>query len=560
MASVSEEDSRPDFRFYAGKWIAVAGGRVIAQGGTPDQVRRSAAASRYKEKVHIMYVPTENSIQFHPVVNRLKHIFALRDDIYLVGGVVRDGLLGKQSKDIDLVVPEKAIKTARMVADELGGAFFPLNEDFDAGRVVLKPDEGARLMIDVTALRGPTLEEDLLARDFTINAIAVPIADQDKLYDPLGGAGDLVSKRLRACSKNSMRDDPVRILRGIRLAANYKLMIDPDTRRLMRAAVSGLEQVSPERQRDELFHILDGPQPAVALRALDMLGALERLLPEMMALKGLQQSPPHDLDGFMHTLRVIQKLEDLLDLLSKEGDPEAGAAGNLMDGLTVQKLGRYRQQIQNHLRKRINPDRDVRALVFFGAAYHDIGKPQVQEQDTTGRIRFFGHDAAGAEISAMRARALRLSNPEVNRLELIVRYHMRPLLLTNSGRPPSRRAIYRFFRDAREAGVDICLLSLADFLGTYEMMPPQDLWAAHLDTIRSLLAGWWENDPVTINPRLFLDGNELIKNFGLAPGPLIGQILERLREAQAIGVITSRAQAEVWVAELLDQKKTTETN
>lgn len=528
---------------------------MIAQGGTPDQVRRSAAASRYKEKVQIMYIPTGNTLYFHPIVNRLEQIFSKREDVFLVGGVVRDALLGKQSKDIDLVVPKDAVRTARQVGDELGGAFFRLNEAYDAGRVVLELEESTRLMIDVTGMRGASLEDDLRARDYTINAIAIRLGEHEKLYDPLGGAGDIVSRQLRACSKNSLRDDPARILRGIRLAAAYKLSITPETRQMMRAAVPGLENVSPERRRDELFHILGGPQPAVALRALDMLGALQNVLPELMALKGLQQSAPHELDGFMHTLRVIQKLDELLSLINQAENPQTGAAGNLIDGLAVQKLGRYREQIKTHLSESLNPDRKLRSLIFLAAAYHDVGKPKVQEVDENGRIRFFGHDTAGAEIAATRARTLHLSNPEIDRLKLVVRHHMRPLLLTNSGRPPSRRAIYRFFRDTQEAGVDICLLSLADFLGTYQVNPPQDLWLAHLTTIRILLAGWWENEQVTVNPGLFLDGTDLITLFGLPPGPLIGRILEKLREAQAIGLISSRIQAENWVADLLENKE-----
>jgi putative nucleotidyltransferase with HDIG domain len=257
----------------------------------------------------------------------------------------------------------------------------------------------------------------------------------------------------------------------------------------------------------------------------------------------------------MHTLRVLQKLDDLFRLFDQSENLDTGAANNLIDGLTIQKVGRYRKQIIDHINQRLNPERKIQALILLAAAYHDVGKPQVQEMDPTGRIRFFGHDEVGAEIAAKRARALRLSNPEIKRLELVVRHHMRPLLLTNSGRLPSRRAIYRFFRDTQEAGVDICILSLADFLGTYPVNPPQERWLAHLETIRALLAGWWEHEQVTVNPAPLLDGRDLIKLFGLSPGPMIGQILEQLREAQAIGLVSSPDQAREWAAELLQKKK-----
>lgn len=546
-------DERPDQTSlipYAGRWVAIIRGRVVAQGGTPLQAVRSAQAARFKEKATIMYVPTQSPLVYPAILERLQTELKTNKDVYLVGGAVRDALLGKEAHDLDLVMPAQAIHTARRVADRLGAAFFPLKEEFDAARLVITHPK--RLVIDFIGMRGESLEEDLRARDFAINAIAARLSEPSRLLDPLGGAADLLARRLRACSSSSMSDDPVRVLRGIRLAAALQLKIEPDTKKWMRAAVPMLSGTTPERQRDELFQILAGPQPATALQALDLLGVLEVLLPELHELKGVRQSEPHYLDVYQHTMKAIQKLDHILEVLGENVDSERGAAENLVDGLLVLHLGRFRQQFAQHLETEFTPERRLRPLLFFATLYHDIGKPQTLEIDASGRRRFFGHDQAGAEVTLARAKSFRLSNREVNRVGNIVRNHMRPLMLTNNETTPSRRAVYRFFKEDGEAGVDICLITLADFLATYPTNPPQDLWVAHLETVQTLLSGWWEAQQVEMRPVLLLDGNDLMETFELAPGPQIGQILDALREAQAVGDVEDRETALQFVRELLE--------
>ena len=527
---------------YRGRWVAVSGNRIIAQGGTPQQAERSARVARFKEIPRIMYVPTGQEFEFPPIVFRLRELLAADQEIFLVGGVVRDALLGRSSKDIDIVLPSKALEKARTVANQLGGAFFPLNEEFDAGRVILTDDNDQRMILDFTGMRGASLEDDLRARDFTINAMAVNLHDLDKPLDPMGGARDLIKGEIRACSSTSFESDPIRILRAVRQAAEYKFKIAPDTRALMRNAASRLPDSSQERQRDELFRILDGAQPAAALRALDILGVLPYLLPEIAALKGVQQTAPHSRDVFGHTLSVLQNLATLLNILGPAYDPE-GDANNLIFGLAVLNLGRFREHFSAHLKYHFTPERTARALLFMAALYHDCGKPVTFSRSDDGRIRFFKHDIEGATLARQRGNILHLSNEELQRLTLTVKHHMRPLLLTNSNQKPTRKAIYRFFRDAGVSGVDICLLSLADFLGTYGTGVPQDLWAHHLETVRSLLSAWWEHPAEEINPPLFLNGKEIIEIFSIEQGPLIGKVLKRLHEAQAVGEVTSRDEA-----------------
>jgi putative nucleotidyltransferase with HDIG domain len=461
--------------------------------------------------------------------------------IYLVGGAVRDLLLGRITHDLDFVLPQRAIAAARRTANALGGAFFALDTERDTGRAILNLPNGGRLVLDFASFRGPDLESDLRDRDFTVNAIAIRLDDLTHLVDPLNGAADLRQGLLRACAPTAFQHDPLRILRLARQAVSLGFKVPPETMHLARQALPGLANISPERTRDEIFRILDSPQPVTALRMLDRLGALAVVLPELEALKGVQQSPPHIDEAWAHTLGVVQKLGVLLDLLKLEHNPEAAA--NWTMGLVALRLGRYRQQLSEHLSAALNPDRSLRALLLLAALYHDTGKPGARQVEAGGQVRFFGHDALGAELARQRGEAMRLSNTEVDRMVCVVKNHMRPLLLAQAGTAPGRRAAYRFFRDTGPAGVDVCLLSLADTLATYGPGMPQAIWIRQLDTVRSLLEAWWEQTEQVVAPPPLLDGYTLMHSLGLKPGPQVGRLLEAIREAQAAGEIQTADQA-----------------
>lgn len=457
---------------------------------------------------------------------------------------MRDALLVRPAHDLDFTLEKNAIKAARRIADRLKADFYALDPERDTGRVIVTNDEGKRILMDFTSFRGPDLESDLGGRDFTVDAIALNLRD-NTIHDPLGGAMDLKEKILRLCSPSAFKDDPVRILRGVRLAANFGFHILPETRAAMKDATLYLGEVSPERIRDELFRIFDGPKPATCLRALDLLGGLDKFLPELSALKGVDQIPPHVQDVWEHSLSVISHLEGVLSALSPEYDPEN--ASDLLNGLLVLRIGRYRQQIGEALSKPLTSDRSLGSLLFLAALYHDIAKPQSKKMNEEGQLHFWEHDKQGAEILAGRARFLALGNDEIRWLETIVRNHMRIHFHTNrlvrEGKMPSRRAIYRFFRDTGPAGVELCLLGLADLRGTYEQTLPQEIWAAALEVVRALLEAWYEKKEEQVSPSLLLDGIDLMRELSLQSGPLVGKLLEAVREAQAVGEVSTREQA-----------------
>jgi poly(A) polymerase len=491
----------------------------------------------------------------HPLLKRITSLLPKDVPIYLVGGAVRDLFLNRQSIDFDFVTGGDSLGMARKLADKLGAAYFPLDNVRKVARVMLKDTEDfifagtGPIRVDFSAFQGANLEADLLGRDFTVNAMAIEVHHLQSIVDPLNGKADLLARRLRACSPSAFQDDPVRILRAVRLSVELGLSIEPETLHLMREATPLLPQVSAERLRDELFKMLSISHPALSIRVLDNLNALDFLLPEVSRLKDIQQSKPHIMDAWNHTLDVLTRLEIILDVLGPNYNLER--ADNLILGLVVMKLGKYHQQVAEHLRNALNMERPHRGIMFLAGLYHDIGKPASQSVDAEGKIRFFGHDQISGQQIYIRGQALRLSNLEIERLVTIVGHHMRPSLLSHTEEFPTRKAIYHFFRDTGAAGVDICILSLADMLATYGQTLPEDRWVKHLDVVQALLGAWWDEREELIFPEVVIAGKELMEAVELDPGPIVGYLLEAIREAQINHEVSNKDEAIILAKKIL---------
>jgi len=257
------------------------------------------------------------------------------------------------------------------------------------------------------------------------------------------------------------------------------------------------------------------------------------------------QPEPHVNNVWEHTLAVLAQLETILAALAPEYNPEKAA--DLLNGLMVLRIGRYREQIAAHLSTPLTINRSPRGLLFLTALYHDVAKPLKKVMDEDGQMRFWGHDEEGAKIAAERARTLALSNEEIARMETVIANHMRihfhTTRLVKEEKPPSRRAVYRFFRDAGAAGVELCLLALADLRATYEQTLPQATWSAALDVVRTMLENWYEKPAETVAPPPLVNGDDLMRELGLKPGKKIGELLEFIREAQAMGEVSTREEA-----------------
>ena len=488
-------------------------------------------------------------IGYQNLIDNILAVLPKDISVTLVGGAVRDFLLGREFHDLDFIVEGDVFKAAKIVADCLHGAYYPMDVDHGTARVILSQVEEKKFFLDFNSIRGNSISDDLEGRDFTINAMALTFDNPHTLIDPLDGAKDLSEKILRVCSEYSIQDDPLRILRGVRLSIEFKLHIQPKTQKLMRESLKGLNQVSEERKRDEIFKILNGSHPEIALRILDHLGALKYLMPEILEMKGVSQSLPHVHDVWEHTLSVLKNMHKVLTVLTSHPDPAEGA--NLHIGLLSGVLGRFRERIKIYCNTSLNPDRSHRSLLMFSALYHDAGKPVTRTLQEDGRIRFFNHEEISAKLATERSESLHLSHQETLRIKAIINGHMRPLLFVHQNQLPTPKAIYRFFRDFGEAGVDICLLSLADTLATHGSTLPPEVWKKTLETICVFLESWWDHPEKVIQPPSLLNGNDLIHAFDLPSGPMIGKYLEAVREAQVDGKLLNHEEAMEFVRQLI---------
>jgi len=461
------------------------------------------------------------SLLFPPLFDKIQSLFP-SSDVYLVGGAVRDAVLGFDTRDLDFSVPSESIPLARKAADSLGGDFYILDEEREAARAIVYSAENQRYMLDFTTFQGTGIEDDLRARDFTITAMAVPVDQPQRLIDPLGGISDLQKGVLRACSDQALLDDPLRVLRAVRMAAQYDFRISQRTKKLIAEAKGHLRQVSPERRRDEFFRILEGPNPSAGLTALSVMDLLPHVLPGNAPLSIFQQ-------------RIVSYLDQLWRLLGEDHDPEAAASWAM--GLAVLKLGRYRSQIREYKSRTLVPGRNLPSLVAFAALF-------VPQQDDELSVQSARQQAREAAAN------LRLSNEEHHRVDHMLDAYCAFRDYRQEKIPPPAKAVYRYFQDYDQEGVDGIFLALADLLAHEGAASPLDSWPRLLNAARTYLEAWWEKYDEIISPPLLVDGHDLMESVGLAPGPEIGEILNRLREEQALGRISTRKQALDFAASL----------
>jgi len=533
-----------DLRPYLGRWVALVAGRVVGSGRTLGEARQVGRRNQPGERLEVgLVVPgnggrLQTELPLGDLMTTLRPLLAESESpIYLVGGAVRDALLGRASHDLDFAVGDNAIAVARSVADALNGAFYVLDAERGTARVIL-----GDAVLDFARFRGDSLLADLRDRDFTINAIALPSesADPDAIIDPLSGQDDLAAQLIRATHPAAIRRDPLRGLRAVRLAAELGFHLLPETGDLIRAASDGLATVSAERIRDEFCRLLIAPA-GNPVRLVDQLALLQHVLPELLLTKGVFQPAPHTLDVFEHGLQTLEQLDPLLRAIAS---PPSDSL--LQDALALANdyLAPYASHLEKHLNRRTGGRRSGRVLLFLGALLHDVGKPASRTVDEDGRIRFLGHEQLGEEIVRQRAGKLALSAREVRQVAAMVRHHMRPALLsqTHPTARPSRRAIHRFFKDVGANGLDICLLSLADGLAKGARPEPAG-WERRVQTVATLLDHFFHHYDRTVAPPPLLSGRELMSELGIHPGPEVGRLLRLIQEAQAAGEVTTVAGA-----------------
>jgi tRNA nucleotidyltransferase/poly(A) polymerase len=452
-----------------------------------------------------------------------------RTPMLLVGGTVRDALLGRAANDYDIAVQGNPVPLARAAADALDADFWLMDTERGTARVILRDER--KTVIDFAACRGATWHEDLLARDFTLNAMGYDL-DTNELIDPSNGQTDLQARLIRAVTDHALSDDPIRGLRAVRLAQQLGFTIEPRTWAQAKAIGSAIHQPSAERARDELLAMLALPNSAQAMRQLDEVGLLKQLVPEVEPMRDCTQSPPHQFTVLEHTWAVMEAVDKEIGRLEigrlEIGDWRLGEQSPISN-------------LQSHLSEpTANATRTT--ILKLMALLHDCAKPETRSVDPDGRIRFFTHEERGAEVAAARARALKLSGDEVSDLRTMVRHHMRANQLARAKEPPTPRAIYRFMREAGQCAPELALFAMADCYGKRGAATQPEDCADSQDMAVRLIEKYFQQFSPQAAPAPLITGRDLI-DMGIAPGKQIGQILEQVREAHMTGEIGTRDEA-----------------
>jgi poly(A) polymerase len=449
---------------------------------------------------------------------------------WLVGGALRDRLLGRPTPDLDVVVDGDVRGAARRLGRGLGGASFELSDQFGAWRVVA-PDRGWQ--VDITPLQGGSLEADLAARDLTINAMAEPLGGGE-LVDPHGGARDLERRRLRMVSREAFAHDPLRTIRVARLATELGFEIDEATAEAVRAHSAAVASVSSERVFAELRRVLSADAAVQGVELIDELGLMAHVLPELTELRGIEQNPYHHRDVHGHTLEVLQAIVDL-------GRDPAAALGD--DALAAPVAALLAEPLADQLTRA--------GGLRFGALLHDIAKPRTRTELPNGRIGFPGHDEQGAEMARAALARLRASERLRAHVAALTRHHLRLGFLVHA-MPLDRRAIYRYLVACEPVEADVTLLSVADRLATRGRKADEAI-ARHLELARQVLAT--ALDRRTTGPHSpLVRGDELAAELGIARGPQLGALMAQIAEARFAGEVSTREEAVAFAKAARDER------
>ncbi|HEX4114564.1 MAG TPA: HD domain-containing protein [Solirubrobacteraceae bacterium] len=449
---------------------------------------------------------------------------------WLVGGAVRDRLLGRPGADLDVVLdgdPREAARAIEQAAKSAGApaACFALSEEFGAWRVVAR---GGAWQVDIEAMRDPSLEADLRLRDFTVNAIAEPLNGGDRL-DPLGGLEDLHARRLRMAGPEAFKDDPLRVLRLVRIAVELEMEPELEAIVAARAEAPRLKQISPERIFLELQRIIASAQALRGLELMSELGATRIVLPELEALRGVEQSRFHHRDVYGHTLEVFERTIELT----------AGAS----DSEPIAALGGERRTPVLELLAEPLADGMTRGQALrWAALLHDAAKPATRSVRLLDRrVTFLGHDVQGAELARDVLGRLRASVRLREHVAALVRHHLRLGFLVHEPQPLARGTVYDYLHACEPVEVDVTLLSVCDRLATRGAKAEQAI-AAHVDLARRMLddALEWHR---TGAPKPLLRGDHLASELGIPLGPRVGELLAALVRAQYTGEVSTREQA-----------------
>jgi tRNA nucleotidyltransferase/poly(A) polymerase len=456
---------------------------------------------------------------YHQICKALPEEFF--NQAWLVGGAIRSIMLNQPLDDLDFIVQDNAILCARTVADRLGADYFTLDDKRGVGRILLR--DNARTAVDISCMHSDGIEADMLNRDFTINAIAMRCYNPQELVDPTEGLKHIRQKKIRMVSKNSFSDDPIRLIRAIRIAVQTDFIIEPNTSIAIRKHIAKLQQVSTERIRDEFMRCLSSKAPHKAVHLLSHLDMMKYILADWNDTVGQE------------ALSKLRTLESLVSIIFARKTRDAACEYTL--GLFASTVGQFRPELEQYLSGEMVITRQRYQLMYLTILLRALAVSS-EHRKTVDILR----------LSKTECKMISLMMPVVDLPEtlstpedsLIRKQYSTTINLI----PPNKaRAIHKFFRTHSTIAIEIGLLALAEIISKYGPQIPHDLWERKLAAMFVLLDGYFDRYDQLINPRTIIDGNDLIQELGYKPGAKLGTILQQISEAQAAGELRDRDSA-----------------
>lgn len=462
----------------------------------------------------------ENMIKIEHIVGKwLDRDMIGKTEFYLVGGTVRDILSGEKPKDIDITC-RNAKEIALEISKKKNAAFVPLEKkpDEPCYRVVDRNDISS--FIDISEMRGKTIEEDLSKRDFTINSGAIEVSS-GKIIDPFQSEKDLKEKIIRMTYSKCFSDDPLRILRAFRFSSVFELKIENSTLKHLTSYIHLLPNVSPERIMSEIYLILATTRSNSAFREMDKLGILDIIFPEIVPMKKRGQDGFHHLDVWEHSLFTMENTEGILNNLSVF----FGAYGDMVSKII---------------------DTKKRQLLKLSALLHDIGKPSTKAFDSNkDKITFYGHDKEGAKIFLNIARRLKLSRADTEFIFKMIAEHINALNL--AVRRVKKLSKLKWFRKMNDNSIAVLILSIADVMSSQGKNSASEIRDGLILSLKKIIFDYFDWIKAKISAPNLITGDDIIK-LGIEQGPEIGRIIRKIREAQDRGEIKKHEEA-VYLAE-----------
>ncbi len=450
----------------------------------------------------------------------IKDDFILKDvnDGYLVGGAVRDFFLGKQTFDRDIAIRNAEI-FAKKIAEKYDGTFIPLDEENKIYRVVLKDKEN---FLDISEIQGESIEDDLIRRDFTINAIAYNLRTME-FIDVTGGIQDIKNKKLRFIREENFIDDPLRILRAFRFFATTGFEMDNRLKEVVQKYSNIALKPAKERIHYELMKLFGGQYASYALVELDKIGLLEKIFPCVKEMKKVPQNTHHHLDLFNHLIESVRQVE----LLYFNSDNE----------------------IKEHL-ERIDFGGFPRINYLKIATFlHDIGKFSTWTIEEYGRHRFIGHDSTGAKLVVPLLKELKFSKKQIEYISKMIKYHIYPSGVIASPEL-NEKVMMRYLRKMEDDVIDNIILAKADRLSARGPAITNDIIKSNIDGLDKLLSFYLEQkDKIKPLPKL-LNGNEIMEILNIKPSKVLGKIIKMLEDAQFNNEIESKSEAVYYIKNL----------